>query len=95
MAAKKQGKVQMACHGTASFFELTKAIAEELNWHRHIDVVPVSASEVSKHELGKRPNSAELSCTYLRSSGLDIQRGWKESLKEYLSDDYFSAFRKS
>lgn len=93
MGAEKTGIYQMACHGTASFYDLTKEIVKQLNWQDKIKIVKVSVEDVTSQELGKRPSRAELSCQYIREQGLDIQRPWAETLEEYLSDPYFNQYR--
>lgn len=93
IGAKKSGVYQMACHGTASFYELTKEIVKHLNWQEKIQIIKVSVEDVTTQELGKRPSRAELSCQYIREQGLDIQRPWAETLEEYLSDPYFNHYR--
>lgn len=93
LGAQKTGIYQMACHGTASFYDITKEIVKHLNWQDKIQILEVSAEGVTAHELGKRPGRAELSCQYIREQGLDFQRPWAEALEEYLSDSYFNQYR--
>ena len=93
IARNKSGVYQMACHGEASFFELTLAVVEELGWDRAIKIKKVPLGEVSKHELGGRPVKAVLSCTRLQQEALDIQRPWRDALREYLCSAYFDQFR--
>ena len=93
VCAEKTGVYQMACHGTASFYDLTKEIVNQLNWQDKIQVVKVSVEDVTAQELGKRPSRAELSCQYIREQGLDIQRPWAEALHEYLKAPFFDQFR--
>ncbi|MGZ5280311.1 MAG: sugar nucleotide-binding protein, partial [Pseudobdellovibrionaceae bacterium] len=91
--AGKVGLYQMACHGTASFFELTQEIVKNLGWQNKIQVTPVSVEAVTTNELGKRPGRAELSCSRLKQDGLDLQKSWRDSLKEYMSHPYFEQYR--
>lgn len=93
IAHGKSGVYQMACHGEASFFDLTSAIVKELGWDRAIEIQKVPASQVNKHELGDRPSKAVLSCSRLREEGMDIQRPWRDALREYLASAYFEQFR--
>jgi len=93
IANNEKGKFQMACHGSASFFELTQEIANQLNWNDLIRLVPVRENEVNSNELGRRPPKAVLDCRRLNSKGLDLQRPWKNALQEYLSGSYFNQFR--
>ncbi len=94
MASGKRGVAQMACHGSASFYELTKTIAQEFHWDNFIDIIKVSTDKLNINELGKRPSSSELSCTYLRESKLDLQNNWQDALKNYLSHKYFNQYRR-
>lgn len=93
IAHGKTGVYQMACHGEASFFDLTSAIVRELGWERFINIRKVPASQVNKHELGGRPSKAVLSCSRVREEGMDIQRPWRDALREYLASAYFDQFR--
>lgn len=93
MAANKSGFYQMACHGSASFYELTRAIVAELGWQDVLKIIPVDAASVTKSELGKRPDKAVLSCQRLRDDGLDLQQDWHQALKTYLASPYFDSFR--
>lgn len=86
---EKNGKYTMACHGQASFYELTKEILSLLNIESQIKVKPVNASKFSKKEAAKRPLLALIENKKLIQENLDFQRRWQESLKEYLDDPYF------
>jgi dTDP-4-dehydrorhamnose reductase len=91
--AGKTGLFQMACHGTASFFELTQEIVKNLGWQNQIQVVPTSIEAVTGDELGKRPTRAELSCARLKAEGQDLQKSWRDTLKTYLNNPYFDPYR--
>lgn len=93
MANEEEGIYQMACQGTASFFNLTEEIVKILNWENLIKVIPVSESEISGNELGKRPSKAEFDCQKLKEKGLYFQRPWQSALNEYLQDPYFMLYR--
>jgi len=93
MSAAAPGVYQMACHGSASFYQLTKEIVNHLNWNDLIEVIQVKESEVTSNERGRRPSKAELDCGLLKAKGLDFQRPWGVTLKEYLSDSYFDSYR--
>ena len=86
---KKSGKYTMACHGQASFYELTKEIVSILNIENQIKVIPISASQFSKKESAERPLLALIENKRLTKENLDYQRRWQDSLKEYLSHPYF------
>jgi dTDP-4-dehydrorhamnose reductase len=93
IAQGKSGVYQMACHGEASFFDLTSAIVKELGWGPAIEIKKVPASQVNQHELGGRPSKAVLSCSRIQEEGMDIQRPWRDALREYLASAYFEQFR--
>lgn len=94
MARECTGSYQMACHGYASFYELTAAIVEMMGWSHLIKILPVHSSAVSQNELGRRPNEAVLSCDRLNREGLDFQRPWAEALQLYLARPYFDLYKK-
>lgn len=81
----KTGIYSMGAHGEATFYEVAREIALHFKLPIKIRKVP-SRTFVEK---AKRPDSAILSNAKLESEGLDFQRGWKESLHEYLDDEYF------
>lgn len=93
MAQEEVGTFQMACHGAASFYQLTEEIVQNLGWGDKIDVIPVSEREISSTELGRRPTKAEFNCQRLISKNMDIQRPWRQSLREYLQDSYFYQYK--
>jgi len=93
MATNSTGIFQMASHGSASFYQLTKEIIQHLNWDELIEIIPVKESEISSNELGRRPAKAELDCHLLKTKGLDYQRPWNTTLKEYLNNSYFDSYR--
>ena len=81
----KTGIYSMASHGEASFYDVAKEIADHFS-------LPISLRKVSSRnfpEKAKRPMRAILSNAKLKSEGVDFQRGWKESLNEYLDGKYF------
>ncbi|MBA3056233.1 MAG: NAD(P)-dependent oxidoreductase [Sphingomonadales bacterium] len=93
MTAGKSGIYQMACHGQASFAELAQEIVLALGWADRFAIRTVDASLVAQSELGRRPDVAVLSCERLRAEQLDLQRDWRSTLHEYLSDPFFDTFR--
>lgn len=85
----KTGVYNMACHGSASFFELAEAVVAFLGISDRMKVVPVSAEKVQRAEAAERPVAAIMDNARLRAEGLDEQRPWREALRDYLNDDYF------
>jgi len=90
---EKSGMYQMASHGEATFHAIGQVLVEEFGWARHLSITPVSAAAVEKDMSGSRPARAVLACTRLRAEGLDRQRHWEASLREYLASPYFNAYR--
>ncbi len=85
----KNGVYNMASHGQASFYEITKEIVSILDIDKKINVLPVDSSQVSQKENAKRPSLALMENRRLQDENRDFQRDWKSSLKEYLNHDYF------
>ncbi|MBX9769353.1 MAG: sugar nucleotide-binding protein [Bdellovibrionales bacterium] len=93
MGSGKTGVYQMSCQGTATFYDLAKAIVEELGWDKKISIKKVSAQSIARQEIGRRPEMAILTTRKLRTEGLDLQRSWRESLHEYLRQPFFEQYR--
>jgi len=91
--ADKSGVYVMACDGHASFYELACEIADTLGFDKFIKINKVSSHVFSANEPGKRPSKAIMNNKRLELEGLNFQRPWKESLREYLSNKYFDQYR--
>ena len=89
LSEEKNGKYNMASHGQASFYELAKEIVSLLGVKNKIKIIPVDSSKFSKKEKAKRPLLALIENKRLKKEGLDCQRRWEDSLKEYLSHQFF------
>jgi len=89
LSEEKNGKYNMASHGQASFYELAKEIVSLLDVKNKIKIIPVDSSKFSKKEKAKRPLLALIENKRLKKEGLDCQRRWEDSLKEYLSHRFF------
>ena len=89
LANKKNGLYNMASLGSCSFFELSKKIVKYLKLSNKIKIKKISAKILSKKEFAKRPSSLIMNNKRLIREGLNRQRNWKLSLKEYLSQKYF------
>ena len=89
LSEEKNGKYNMASHGQASFYELAKEIVSLLGIKNKIKIIPVDSSKFSKKEKAKRPLLALIENKRLKKEGLDCQRRWEDSLKEYLSHQFF------
>jgi dTDP-4-dehydrorhamnose reductase len=91
--ADKSGVYVMACEGHASFHELASEIADSLGFNKVIKIKKVSSHVFSANEPGRRPTKAIMNNKRLKLEGLNFQRPWKESLREYLSNEYFDQYR--
>jgi len=89
LANKKYGVYNMASLGSCSFFELTKKIVEYLNLSKKIKIKKISTKILDKKEFSKRPSRLIMDNKRLIREGLNRQRNWKLSLREYLSQKYF------
>jgi dTDP-4-dehydrorhamnose reductase len=91
LARGRTGVYGMASHGEASFFDLAQASVEILGLSSRIEIRKVSAAVVTRAEPAKRPARAVIDNVRLRAEGLDMQRGWRQALAEYLARPYFRA----
>ncbi|OGZ47403.1 MAG: hypothetical protein A3J54_02345 [Candidatus Ryanbacteria bacterium RIFCSPHIGHO2_02_FULL_45_13b] len=84
---KKNGIYHMASHGEASFFELAAAMVEMFGIGNKISITKMPANEYK--EKAKRPLRAIMENKRLQEEGLDRMRPWRETLEEYLQNEYF------
>lgn len=89
IAKNKNGIYNMAAHGQASFYNLAKEVTKCLNIDSKIAIVPADGNAINKKDIATRPSKLVMQNKRLQSEGLDFQRGWKESLHEYLNNPYF------
>lgn len=90
LAQEKNGIYNMACHGHASFFMLACEIVNNLGLNGVISIKEVSAEKFKKTEDALRPDKAVMINSRLIEEGLDRQRTWQESLREYIGHSYFT-----
>ena len=90
LANNKNGKYNMASHGSCSFFELTNELLKILNIEKVFTINRISAKILNKREIARRPLSVIMSNSRLKQENLDRQRDWEISLKEYLKKPYFN-----
>ena len=93
MATGSEGSYQMACLGHAAFHEIAAEIVMALGWSERLRIVPVNAGAISGNELGRRPDTAILSCSRLTHEGRNLQRSWRSTLRAYLNAPYFNKYR--
>jgi len=89
LAEDKCGIYHMASHGAASFYDIALEITNYFGINEKIRILPVSAEEFVKKESALRPKKCILINKRLIEENLDLQRNWKESLHDYLNNDYF------
>ena len=90
LANNKNGKYNMASHGSCSFYELTNELLKILKIEKKFTVSRISAKILSKREVARRPLSVIMNNSRLKQENLDRQRNWKISLKDYLEKPYFN-----
>jgi dTDP-4-dehydrorhamnose reductase len=90
LANNKNGKYNMASHGSCSFFELTNELLKILNIEKVFTINRISAKILNEREVARRPLSVVMSNSRLKQENLDRQRDWEISLKEYLKKPYFN-----
>jgi dTDP-4-dehydrorhamnose reductase len=83
----------MACEGHASFAELAHEIVVALGWQDLIEIVPVDPASVTQSELGRRPDTAILSCERLSAENMNLQRSWRTTVQTYLQHPFFDQYR--
>jgi dTDP-4-dehydrorhamnose reductase len=90
LANNKNGKYNMASHGSCSFYELTNELLKILKIEKKFTVSRISAKILSKREVARRPLSVIMNNSRLKQENFDRQRDWKVSLKDYLEKPYFN-----
>lgn len=89
LAEDKKGVYNMAGHGECSFYDLACEIVKYLGISDLMEIIKVPAEKFGQKEKAKRPPRATMINRRLAKEGLDFQRSWQESLKEYLDNEYF------
>lgn len=89
LASDSSGKYCMASEGAASFYDLTKKIADISAIAGKIDINCVDASIFTGKEKARRPMAAIMQNQRLNADGLNRQRNWEESLAEYMNQPFF------
>ena len=87
----KQGKTglyNLVCQGVTSRLEVAQELVKQLGLHESIKINEVSSNHFKKKYFAPRPASERLVNARLKQEGLDVMRGWKISLREYLSESY-------
>ncbi|PKL19078.1 MAG: hypothetical protein CVV49_02730 [Spirochaetae bacterium HGW-Spirochaetae-5] len=89
IANRKNGIYNMASHGSASFYDVAVHIVKCLNLEKHFIIKKVSSKKMVQMEKAIRPSHAYMHNKFLSLESIDFQRDWKDSLSEYLNNDYF------
>jgi dTDP-4-dehydrorhamnose reductase len=84
----KTGLYNMVCQGHTSRLEIAFEIIRQLGLDDRIKINEVSSKYFQKEYFAPRPVSEKLINARLHKEGLDVMRGWKTSLSEYISEDY-------
>ena len=88
----KLGLFNLVCRGNTSRYEVAKEILKILNLETKIKINKVNSSYFKKEYFALRPKSENLINLKLQLLSMDIMRDWKESLEEYLNENYKKLF---
>jgi dTDP-4-dehydrorhamnose reductase len=90
LSADKEGKYCMASHGEASFYDIACVILDVFGIDSNtMKINKVPSQSINYKNKAKRPDRAYIENQRLKLEGLDFQQCWKESLVQYLNNDYF------
>jgi len=84
----KNGLYNMVCQGVTSRLEIAQELVKELEMNGDIMINEVSSDHFKKEYFAPRPVSERLINARLNKEDLDVMRGWKTSLSEYLGESY-------
>lgn len=88
------GVYHMVCRGSASRYDVACEMVKVLNRH-DIKVNSVHSDYWAKKYPVNRPRSEMLDNFMLELRGINMMRNWRESLKEYLEDNFGEMINKS
>ena len=88
----KLGLFNLVCSGNTSRYEVAKEILKILNLETKIKINKVNSSYFKKEYFALRPKSENLINLKLQLLSMDIMRDWKESIEEYLNENYKKLF---
>lgn len=86
--AGKSGVYDMASQGSASFFDVAQFMVENLHIEDRMSITEVPSNHFK--EKCRRPENGTMENRRLKEEGLDMMPEWRDSLKEYLSNPYFT-----
>lgn len=81
------GVYHMASHGSASFFDVARAMVEILGFDERISIEKVPSSYFE--EICRRPENGTMENKRLQAEGRDRMSHWRAALAEYLRRPYF------
>jgi len=84
----KTGLYNMACKGKTSRVEVACELINLLRLNGSVKISEVSSDYFQKEYFAPRPASEILINARLNEDGLDVMKGWKTSLSEYISESY-------
>ena len=84
----KTGLYNMACKGKTSRVEVACELINLLRLNGSVKISEVSSDYFQKEYFAPRPASERLINARLNEDGLDVMKGWKTSLSEYISESY-------
>lgn len=89
IALGKSGIYNMAALNEASFYDISHKMIKLLEISGRFDIIKVEAEKMSKRESAIRPYRAKILNKRLDQEGLNLQREWQHSIKEYLGHPFF------
>jgi len=84
----KTGLYNMACKGKTSRMEVACELINLLRLNGTVKINEVSSGYFQKEYFAPRPASERLINARLHKESLDVMKGWKTSLSEYISESY-------
>ena len=84
----KTGLYNMACKGKTSRVEVACELINLLRLNGSVKISEVSSDYFQKEYFAPRPASERLINARLHKESLDVMKGWKTSLSEYISESY-------
>ena len=85
---RRTGLYNMACKGKTSRVEVACELINLLRLNGSVKINEVSSDYFQKEYFAPRPASERLINARLHKESLDVMKGWKTSLSEYISESY-------
>jgi len=85
------GLYNMVCGGETGRFEVAEELVRVLGLENEVKITEVSSDYFSEEYFAERPPSERLVNKKLDIRGLNVMRGWKVALKEYI-DSYYQGY---